>query len=446
MQIQLSDHFDYRRLIRFTLPSIGMMLFTSIYGIVDGIFVSNFAGKEAFTAVNFILPFVMILGTLGFMLGTGGSALVAITMGEGNRERANRIFSLLVYFCIGSGILITVAGYFLIPPVARLLGAEGLLLENCIRYGHIVVLGNAFCMLQLFFQTFFITAEKPRLGLAATVAAGVANIVLDFLLVGVWGFGLAGAAWATVASQVVGGLFPILYFALPNGSLLRLGRTRLEGRVLLRACTNGSSELMSNVSMNLVAMVYNAQLIRYAGEDGVAAYGVLMYITMIFLAIFIGYSVGTAPVIGFHYGAENHQELTGILKRSAVIILSSSVAMCLLAELLGRPLSAIYVGYDQDLLALSTRAFRFYSLSYLFAGVAIYGSSFFTALGDGLTSALISFLRTLVFQIAAVMLLPLLIGTDGIWLSMVVAELFAALLALTFILAKRKRFGYLVRE
>nr|WP_300833792.1 MATE family efflux transporter [uncultured Acetatifactor sp.] len=442
MKIQLSDSFDYKKLLRFTFPSIIMMVFTSIYGVVDGFFVSNFVGKTPFAAVNFIMPFLMILGTVGFMFGTGGSALIAITMGAGDKERAKRLFSLFIYVSAICGILIGALGIVVIRPVAAWLGAEGELLDNCVVYGRIILAVLPALILQYEFQSFFITAEKPKLGLAVTVAAGVANMVLDALFVGVLRWGLVGAAAATAISQSVGGIIPLIYFGRPNTSLLRLTRTKFDGRALLKACANGSSELMSNISMSVVGMLYNIQLMKYAGEDGVAAYGVLMYVNMIFLAAFIGYSVGVAPVIGYHYGAGNHGELKGLLKKSLVLIGIFSVGMVALAEGLARPLALIFVGYDPELLDMTLRGFLVYSFSFLFAGLAIYGSSFFTALGNGLVSALISFLRTMVFQVAAVLIFPLIWGLDGIWFSIVAAELVAALVTVAFLAGKRKKYHY----
>ena len=442
MKIQLSDSFDYKKLLRFTFPSIIMMVFTSIYGVVDGFFVSNFVGKTPFAAVNFIMPFLMILGTVGFMFGTGGSALIAITMGAGDKERAQRLFSLFIYVSAICGILIGALGIVVIRPVAAWLGAEGEMLDNCVVYGRIILAVLPALILQYEFQSFFITAEKPKLGLAVTVAAGVANMVLDALFVGVLRWGLVGAAAATAISQSVGGIIPLIYFGRPNTSLLRLTRTKFDGRALLKACANGSSELMSNISMSVVGMLYNIQLMKYAGEDGVAAYGVLMYVNMIFLAAFIGYSVGVAPVIGYHYGAGNHGELKGLLKKSLVLIGIFSVGMVALAEGLARPLALIFVGYDPELLDMTLRGFLVYSFSFLFAGLAIYGSSFFTALGNGLVSALISFLRTLVFQVAAVLIFPLIWGLDGIWFSIVAAELVAALVTVAFLAGKRKKYHY----
>lgn len=442
MNIQLSDHFTYRRLMRFTLPSIVMMIFTSIYGIVDGFFVSNFVGKTSFAAVNFIMPFLMILGTIGFMFGTGGSALISMYMGQGKLQKAKELFSLFIYVSAAGGILIAILGIIFIRPIASLLGAKGQMLEDCVTYGNIILVALPAYILQYEFQSFFVTAEKPQLGLTVTVAAGVTNMVLDALLVAIFPFGLFGAALATALSQCVGGIIPLIYFSRPNSSTLRLTKTRYDGRALLKACANGSSELMSNISMSIVSMLYNVQLIKCAGENGVAAYGVLMYVNMIFLAAFIGYSVGTAPVISYHYGAGNHPELKSLLKKSLTIIGIFSLIMVIAAESLAKPLATLFVGYDQALLQLTLRGFVIYSFAFLFSGIAIFGSSFFTALNNGLVSALISFLRTLVFQIAAVLIFPIIWGIDGIWFSIVAAELMAALVTTFFLSGMRKKYHY----
>lgn len=442
MKIQLSDHFTYRKLLRFTLPSIVMMVFTSIYGVVDGFFVSNFVGKTPFAAVNFIMPFLMMLGAVGFMFGTGGSALVAKTMGEGDSDKAQRLFSLLVYVSIILGVIITVFGLFFLRPVALLLGAEGEMLDNAVLYGRIILAALPAYILQQEFQSFFVASGKPQLGLTVTIAAGLTNMALDALFVAVFRWGLSGAAAATAISQVIGGCFPLLYFARPNHSLLGLTKAKLDGKALLRACTNGSSELMSNISMSLVSMLYNVQLLKYAGEDGVAAYGVLMYVNLIFLAAFLGYSIGTAPVISYHYGAQNHSELKSLLRKSLLLIGITSVCMLLLGELCAYPLSKIFVGYDEGLMQITLRGFSIFSFTFLFAGIAIFGSAFFTALNDGLTSALISFLRTLVFQIAAVMLLPLIWETDGIWYSTIVAEAMAAIVTSLLLMGKKTKYRY----
>lgn len=442
MNIRLSDRFDYKRLLKFTFPSMVMMVFTSLYSVVDGFFVSNFAGKTPFAAVNFIMPVLMILGSIGFMFGSGGGALVSKTMGEGKRDKARQLFSLFVYSTAVCGVIIAVISFLFIRPLASWMGAEGKLLDDCVAYARILLISLPFYMLQFEFQSFFITAEKPQLGLAVTVICGLTNMVLDALFMAVFSWGLVGAAAATAISQFLGGVIPILYFCRKETGVLRLTKTGIDRGALVKACTNGSSELMSNISTSIIGMLYNFQLMRYAGEDGIAAYGVLMYVNMIFLAVFIGYSTGAAPIVSYHYGAGNHQELKGLLRKSYVMIGIFSLLMFGMAEILARPLAGIFVGYDAELMEMTARAFMIYSFSFLFSGIAIYGSSFFTALNDGATSALISFLRSLLFQVAAVLILPAMFGIDGIWFSVVAAELVAAAMTVLFIAAKRKRYHY----
>ncbi|MBQ2889459.1 MAG: MATE family efflux transporter [Clostridia bacterium] len=442
MRIQLSDHFTYKKLIRFTMPSIIMMIFTSIYGVVDGFFVSNIVGKTPFAAVNFIMPVLMILGAFGFMFGTGGSALIAKTIGEGKREKANRIFSLLVYVTLILSAVLSAVSIIFMPQIAKALGAEGQMLGDCILYARLILLALPFYMLQFEFQSFFVVAEKPKLGLYVTVASGVANMVLDALFMAAFRWGLAGAATATAISQVIGGIIPLVYFCRDNTSLLKLTKTKYDGRALLKTCTNGSSELMSNISMSLVGILYNIQLLKYAGENGIAAYGVLMYVNFTFLAAFIGFSVGSAPIISYHYGAQNHEELKNLRRKSTVIIAAFALLMFVMAEIFAYPLSYVFVGYDKVLMNMTLRGFLIFSFSFLFAGFAIFGSGFFTALNDGLTSAVISFLRTIIFQVAAVLILPLIWELDGIWISIVVAEVMAVIITAVFLVAKQKRYKY----
>ena len=445
MRIQLSEHFDYGKLIRFVIPSVTMMLFTSIYGVVDGLFVSNFVGKIPFAAINLMMPLFMILASIGFMIGTGGSAIVAKTIGQGDHRRANRYFSMLVYATLICGVVITVAGHLFLKQAAILFGAEGEMLECSVAYGRIVITAMPFYMLQNVFQSFFVTAEKPKLGLYVIVIAGVSNMILDALLVAVIPLGLEGAALATAISQTIGGLIPILYFFRKNDSLLRLCKTRLYGRILLKTCTNGSSELMSNISMSVVTILYNYQLMKYAGDNGVAAYGVVMYVSFILVAIFIGYSIGVAPAISYNYGANNRAELKNIFKKSVKIIFGTSLVLTVASFVLAQPLSAVFVSYDPVLLEMTVRGFKIFSFSFLFCGMNIFGSSFFTALNNGVISAVISFMRTLVFQCIGVLTLPLLFnsGLDGIWASIIVAEALSLILNTTMITIKKKQYGYM---
>ena len=442
MKIQLSDHFTYRKLLKFILPSVVMMIFTSIYGVVDGFFVSNYVGKTPFAAINLIMPFLMILGTVGFVFGTGGNAIVAKTFGLGNTKKANSYFSLFVYVAFTLGVIFALLGFIFIRPISQLLGAKGEVLENCVIYSRIILVALPFFVLQLMFQSFFITAEKPQLGFWVTIVAGVTNMILDFLLVGVFPLGIRGAALATGISQIVGGTIPLFYFFRKNSSILSLGKTHFDGKAIAKACINGSSEFMSNVSMSIVGMLYNIQLLKYAGENGVAAYGVMMYVSFIFAAIFIGYSIGIAPIVGYNDGAQNHAELKGIFKKSIRIISVCSLSMVIIGLILSKPLSAIFVGYDDKLLDLTVSGFRIFALSFLFMGFAIFASGFFTALNDGVTSAIISFLRTMVFQILAVLLLPAIFGIDGVWYSIIVAEFMAFTLSALFIVIKRKKYHY----
>lgn len=442
MNIQLSEHFTYGKLLKFTFPSIVMMVFTSIYGVVDGVFVSNFAGSESFAAVNLIMPFLMILGAIGFMLGTGGSALVAFILGTGDGQKANRVFSLMVYVLIVLGGIFMVGGILFMEPMARLLGADEAMLPVCVQYGRIVMLGLIPFMLQNTFQSFLVTAERPHFGLYITIAAGVTNMALDALFVGVFRWGVAGAAAATVISQIVGGVIPLVYFICPNKSKLRLGKTKMDFRMLGKAAANGSSEFMTNVSMSLVNMLYNWQLMRLIGAQGVAVFGIIMYVSFIFAAIFIGYSMGSAPVIGFHYGAGNKEELKGLFRKSLWILLVFSVVLTGLAMVLAKPLAMIFVAYDAELLELTKRALTIYSLAFLMSGFNIFASSFFTALNDGLTSALISFGRTLMFQVGSVLLLPLIFDVDGIWAAVILAEGLALILSAVCVIRNRKKYGY----
>lgn len=443
MNIQLSDHFTYRRLIRFVIPSVAMMILTSIYGVVDGLFVSNFVGKTAFAAVNLVIPFTLVLGAFGFMLGTGGTALVAKTLGEGKQEEANRIFSMLIYFAIGLGLVLTMLGIAALKKILLKMGADDAMLGCGMIYGRLVLLGIPFYMLQNMFQNFLIAAEKPQLGLIVTIAAGVTNMVLDALFIAVLGWGVAGAAVATALGQCVGGLIPFVYFARKNSSRLALVKTKLLGGALLRTCTNGSSELVSNISMSSVGMLYNAQLMKVAGENGVAAYGVILYVNFIFIAIYLGYAYGSAPIVAFNYGAGKKAELQNVLKKSLKLLLGTGIVLLSIGVLFAGVLSGLFVGYDAQLYAMTVRGLRFYAVSFLLSGFNIFGSSFFTALNNGMVSAAISFLRTVVFEVAAVLILPFFFGLDGIWCAITVAELASILITIGVFSALRKRYQYL---
>lgn len=441
--ICLSDHFSLRRLLRYALPSIAMMIFSSIYGIVDGFFVSNYVGKMAFTAVNLIYPFLIILGSIGFMFGTGGAALISKTMGEKNIKKAKETFSLIIFTSVVLGIILSILGIIFLPQIASLLGAKDEVLTDCILYGKIILISLPFYILQYEFQCLFSTAGKPKFGLIVTVISGMSNIIFDYLLVAVFSLGLFGAAIATMISQIVGGVIPLIYFFGKNKSLLHFVKFKFDIKSLLKVCSNGSSEFLSNVSSSLISILYNLQLLKYAGENGVAAYGVLMYVSMIFQAIFIGYSIGVSPIVGYHYGAKNTSELKNVFMKSMIVIFITAIIMFICGELLSEPISRIFVNYDDELLQITKNAFRIFSFSFLLSGMSIYGSSFFTSLNNGLISALISFLRTVVFQASAVMILPIFLKLNGIWLSIVVAELMSFIITFTFLIMKRKKYQYI---
>lgn len=442
MRIQLSDHFTYKRLLRFVMPSVMMIICTSVYGIVDGFFVSNYVGKTPFAAINLIMPLLVGLGTIGFMIGAGGSAIVSKTMGEGKEELANQYFSMLVWVALGLGTILSVLVFILIRPITLAFGAEGELLENCVVYGRILLCVMPAFILQFVFQSFFITAEKPGLNLQIQLAAGVANGILDYLFIVVFSWGLAGAALATAAGQVIGGVVPVFYFIRKNDSRLRLARARFEKGILAKALANGSSEMVTNLSVSIVSILYNFKLMMAAGEDGVAAYGIIMYVNIVFMAIFLGYAIGSAPVVGFHYGAGNHDELRNMFRKSIVLMAGAGIVMFGIAELTAVPLVMIFVGYDEGLMELTVHGFRLYAISFLMMGVNVWASAFFTALGNGVVSAAISFCRTLVFQVIVIFILPLILGMDGIWLGVGAAELLALGVSIVFLVGEKKRYRY----
>lgn len=442
MNIQLSDHFTYQKIFRFVLPSIVMMVFTSIYGVVDGFFISNFAGKTAFASINLVMPFIMILSGIGFMIGTGGTALVSKYLGQKEEKRANECFTMMVIFVIISGTIVSLLGVIFMRKISYFLGATEDMIEDCVVYGQIVLLFNMPYMLQNVFQSFMIAAEKPKLGLKITVLSGVTNMVLDALFVGVFKWGVAGAAFATGASQCVGGFGPLIYFAKENDSRLRLVKTKLELEPILQAAGNGSSELMSNISSSLLGAVYNYQLMKYIGENGVSSYGVLMYVQFIFVAIYVGYAIGCAPIVSYHYGAKNHAEVKNMLHKSITVMSFLGIVLAFVAFSLSSVLAKIFVGYDEELLALTIHAFKLFSLSFIFAGLNIYTSSFFTALNNGVISAAVSFIRTLIFQMAFVLFLPMILGTDGIWISSIAAEVAAFIVSFIFLVIERKEYQY----
>lgn len=442
MTQDMNRHFSFSGLMRFTLPTIAMMICASLYEVVDGVFISNFVGKTALAAVNLIWPALMIFATIGLMVGTGGSALVAKTRGEGDDARANRYFSMLIETAAVLGIILAVLAVCSMEPLAAFLGATDQLFIDTATYGFYCAFALPFFILQFAFQSFFITAGKPQLGLAVIVAAGITNVALDALFICGFGWGIAGGAIATALGQVVGGGIPIVYFLRRNSSFLQLSLTAPQLKPIAQSCLNGLSEMVSNIAMNVVAVLYNFQLLAYIGEDGVAAYSVILYTTMIFSAVFMGYSVGAAPLMSYQYGARNHQEMRSMLRKSLGFIAATGIVMFFAAQVLAAPLSYLFVSYDQELLDLTVGAYKLYAFAYLVMGIPIYGSSFFTALNNGVVSAVIAFVRTLIFEVGAVLLLPLALGINGIWLSVSVAELAAAVMASVFMVVFRNRYGY----
>lgn len=440
--IQLSEHFSYIKLMRFTIPTIAMMIFTSIYGVVDGLFVSNIVGSESFAGVNLIMPALMMLGSVGFMVGTGGSALVSKTIGEGNKKLANRYFSMLIYFLLIVGIVLSILGNVFIRQISELLGAKGEMVDICSTYGRTLLCSLPFFMLQNCFQSFLVVAEKPAMGLCVSVIAGLSNMVLDFLFIYVFRLGVFGAALATAISEFVGAAIPLIFFIRKNNSPLKLIKTKLELKPILRTCSNGSSEMVTNISMSLVNMLYNLQLVKFAGYDGVVAYGIIMYVGFIFSGTYLGYCVGVAPIVGYHYGAANTAELKNLFKKSLFLLSSAAVVLTACAELLSSVLAGIFVGYNQDLHDMTTNAIQLFALSYIISGINIFASAFFTALNNGLVSAVISFMRTLVFQIAFIFILPELLGLNGIWLAVVGAEICSLIVSVSFFVANRKKYKY----
>ncbi len=442
MKIQLSDHFTYDKLLRFCTGPILMMIFTSVYSVVDGFFVSNFAGKDSFVAVNLIWPVLMILGAVGFMFGAGGTAIVSKTLGEGKSKLANQYFTLVVLATVICGMALGVVFFFAMRPIAVLIGAEGAVLEEAVKYSKIIVCVLPFFMLLNLFQSFFIAAEKPKLGFVFTICSGVTNIVFDALFIVGLKMGATGAALGTALAQVVGGFAPIVYFACKNSSLLQFIRPKWQSGVLLKACANGSSELLGNIAMSLVSILYNWQLLRIVGDDGVASFGVIMYVQFVFIAIFIGYCLGVAPLVGYNFGADNRTELQNIFKKSMIVLVVTGVVMTIFAVSLGRPIALAFVSDDPALVDMTTRGMRLYSICFLFSGYCMFCSSFFTALNNGLVSAVVSFGRTLVFQLVCIFALPSFMGLDGVWIATPVAEFLAVILCTAMFAVNNKKYGY----
>lgn len=442
-KIQLSDHFTYGRLIRFVVPSVAMMVFTSIYSVVDGFFVSNYVGVTGFAAINLMLPILMFFSCLGFLFGTGGTAIVSRTFGEGNPERANSYFSLICYAILITGVAVTVVTIIIMPWVVTRLGATGQLREYAILYGRITMLSTPLYMMQTASQSFFAAAERPQMGMYMTIAGGLTNIGLDYILVAKLGYGLIGASVATTVTEGVSGLVALVFFMAPNGSLLRIGKTAFNGKVLTEACANGASELMSSLSSTVVGVLCNYQLMRFGGENGIAAYGVIMYVGFVFISMFLGYAFGVAPVVGYNYGAENHSELRNVLVKSLTLIGAAGVAMAALAQIFAGAIGQIYVGYNAELLEMTVHGMKIYMLSYLVCGFNIFGSAFFTALSNGKVSAVLSAMRSFVFQAVCLIVLPMFLEITGVWSATLLAEGLTVIMTATVLIRLRERYHYL---
>lgn len=442
-QISISDKFTFGRLLRFAAPSIIMVIFTSLYGIVDGLFVSNFAGDDAFAAINLFMPLFYILGSAGFLLGSGGCAFIAKLFGEQREGEARRHFTGLTLLATGTGALFTCVITPFMPQIATLLGADENTHAYCVTYGYIMLGGLVPFLLQSYFQYFFAVADRPKTGLIITVAAGMTNVIGDFLLIFVFDLGVIGAAVATIVGAAVGGIIPLVYFLIKRDGRLFLSKPSFKPRDMGAVCVNGSSEMVTNISVSTVSVIYNLQLLKYIGDNsGVIAYGVIMYVSFIFIGCFLGFSVGTAPIIGYNYGAQNTDELKNVFKKSMLFYVIAAVVMTVLSEALATPLAYIFVGHDKKLLELSAHALRLFSFSFLISGFNIYASALFTALNNGVLSAVISISRTLVLQIGAVFIMPLIFDIDGIWSATIAAELLTFAVSAIIVLAQRKKYMY----
>ena len=440
--IQLSDHFDYKTLLKFTVPSVLMMVISSVYSIVDGLFVSNFAGSDGFAAVNLMMPIAMMISCIGFMAGAGGSALISKTLGEQKNDEARNQFSLIIYIILALSVVIGIAVFLFIPQIAAMMGAEGVIYTNCVIYGRILIAALPAFMLQILFQNFLVVAERPKMGMIIAISSGVTNIVLDALFVAGFRWGVGGAAAATVLGQVIGGLVPLAYFMMKKNHLLWFTKTKFHVETIKRTCSNGFSAFINNASMSLVGIVFNLRLMALMGSDGVVAYGVVMYVTYIISGVFMGYSTGISPVFSYNLGAGNKDEIKELFKKSLVSISVAAVILVALVMIFARNLAAIFVSYDDNLMTLTTEAIRLYNISFLIAGFNIFAAAFFAALNNGAVSGVLSLSRTLVFQLGCLFILPALMGSKGIWLSVTAAEIFAVLAALYFVAKNKGKYQY----
>lgn len=438
----ISERLNLPRLFLACVPMILMMISISIYSVVDGFFVSNFAGKIQFAAVNLIYPFIMVVGSLGFMMGTGGTALVAKKMGEGKTEEAKKLFFNCFVVTVALGVVFSSIFVFLLPKIAEGLGADEAMLPYCVDYGRILILGITFFNLQNMFQPFFAASGRPGLGFAITIGAGVANIVFDAIFVAGAGWGCVGAAWGTVIGQVVGGFLPVIYYFAKNKSALRLVPAKMQWGAIFKMGANGLSEFVSQIAVSVLSMIMNVLLMKHYQENGVSAYGIICYVWLIFAATFIGLCMGISPRISYVYGEKNKPELRRLTQRALALFIFAGLFEFIMAEALTVPLSYAYAGYDEGLRQLTCHASFIYSIIYLALGINMFGSSFFTALNNGLVSALLSFARLMLFEAVSVYLCSLFWQGDGIWWGVVIGEALGFVMNFLVIFIHGKRYGY----
>lgn len=443
-RIKLSDHFTYIRLLRFTMPTILMLLSASLYGVVDGLFIANCAGKTAFAAVNLIWPFPMLLGAIGYMFGAGGCALVSKTMGEGYYERARSYFTMLTITAVACGFLFASIGIFFIDDIANMLGAKsGMIHVNCVVYGRYIMAAMPLFILQCMFQPYMIAAEKPKWGLAIIFVAGCVNVLLDYYFLYNKNMGVAGAGLATMISQAVGAVLPMfLFVGKKHSKLYFVSKIKIEPLVLAKTCANGASEFIVNASMPFVNLLYVYALWKVAGEDGVGAYGVIMYVNIVFFSFYNGLAMGSSPIISFHYGAHQMYEVRNV-KRIVFCLLSiSGLLLFVVAELTSPMIAGLFSKGDEVFGDIIERSFSLYALSFLFAPYNIYASAFFTALNNGKVSAAISFSRILFFQVGALLTLPIWFGIDGFWMALPIAEVLCLGLSIFLYLKFKPLYNY----
>ena len=436
----LSRAYTLSGLVRFALPSMVMMVFLSVYTIVDGIFISNFVGTLALGAVNIIFPLISLEMGLGIMLATGSNAIIARRLGEGDAALARQNFSLVVLVAVVCGLMVEGLALLFLPQIIDLLGASAAQYPYCRDYPRAMLLFAPALFLQVGFQSYFVTAGRPKLGLLVMVGAGLVNIGLDYLLIP--RLGVAGAGLATGLGYMVPAMAGLCFFARPRGGDLYLVRPSLERGLLWRACLNGSSEMVSNMANAVSTFLFNIMFMRCYGEDGVAAITMALYFQFVFAAVYFGYSGGVAPIISYKFGNGDTAGLRQVVRDSFRFILGISLLNFTVAILVSAPALLLFAGGNREVASIAQEGFPLFAVSFLFAGVGIFASNMFTALSDGVTSALISFMRTLLFLALAILLLPLVFKEAGLWAAISVAEGMGALVALVCLVLRRPQYQY----